>query len=434
VRGELWEQAVPYLRQAGLKAAARSALPAARSWLEHALDVLQELPESPSALHQGLEIRLDLRLVLNQLSEVRPALERLREAEALADRLNDERQRGRVCATATNLHSLLGELDDALVTGKRALEIAERLGDMRLRIPATSHLEQTHYYRGEYERVVELATANLGALLAEWVYEYFGLTAPASVYDRYWLVLSLAQLGRFGEAAERQAEAIRLAEATHHAFTVAQTHRAASVLHLLKGDWAKAHLLTEQWIAGCRSANIVLVLPAAVACSAWALAQLGEANGALKRLKEGAQLLERETSRGIIVNHGWNYQLLGRASMLLRLVDEARRLGERAVEFSPSQFGYAAHALHLLGDVATHPDRFDAESGKTYYNKALTLAEPRGMRPLVAHCHLGLGKLYRRTGKREPAQEHLTTATTMYREMGMTYWLEKAEAELKELA
>jgi len=49
------------------------------------------------------------------------------------------------------------------------------------------------------------------------------------------------------------------------------------------------------------------------------------------------------------------------------------------------------------------------------------------MRPLVAHCHLGVGKLHRRTGKREQAQEHLTTATTMYREMGMTYWLEKAE-------
>jgi hypothetical protein len=52
------------------------------------------------------------------------------------------------------------------------------------------------------------------------------------------------------------------------------------------------------------------------------------------------------------------------------------------------------------------------------------------MRPLVAHCHLGLGKLYRRTGKRELAQEHLTTATTLYHEMGMTYWLEQAEPEL----
>ena len=115
-----------------------------------------------------------------------------------------------------------------------------------------------------------------------------------------------------------------------------------------------------------------------------------------------------------------------------RRLDDARRLGARAVESSPRQPGYAAQALHLLGAVATHPDRFDAERGEAYYRQALALAEPRGMRPLVAHCHLGLGTLYRRTGQREQAHEHLTTATTMYREMDMTFWLEKAEAEMKE--
>jgi hypothetical protein len=52
------------------------------------------------------------------------------------------------------------------------------------------------------------------------------------------------------------------------------------------------------------------------------------------------------------------------------------------------------------------------------------------LRSLVAPCHLGLGKLSHRTGKREQAQEHLATATTMYHEMGMSYWLEKAEGEL----
>ena len=55
------------------------------------------------------------------------------------------------------------------------------------------------------------------------------------------------------------------------------------------------------------------------------------------------------------------------------------------------------------------------------------------MRRPMAHCLLGLGKLYRRTGKREQAREHLATATGMYREMGMTYWLEKAEAEMTKL-
>src|SRR5215467_3811854 len=92
--------------------------------------------------------------------------------------------------------------------------------------------------------------------------------------------------------------------------------------------------------------------------------------------------------------------------------------------------GDAAQALHLLGDIATHPDRFDAERGETHYRQALALAEPRGMRPLVAHCHLGLGRLYRRTDKGEQAQEHLTTATTMFREMDMRFYLEQAEAEM----
>jgi hypothetical protein len=89
--------------------------------------------------------------------------------------------------------------------------------------------------------------------------------------------------------------------------------------------------------------------------------------------------------------------------------------------------------LHLLGDVATHPERFDAERGEAYYRDALALAEPRGMRPLVAHCHLGLGNLYGRIGKREQAREHLSTATTMYRDTDMRFWLEKAETALREV-
>jgi hypothetical protein len=111
---------------------------------------------------------------------------------------------------------------------------------------------------------------------------------------------------------------------------------------------------------------------------------------------------------------------------------DARRLGDRALQSAPQQPGFAAHALHLLGEVATHPDQFDAERGETHYRQALALAEPRGMRPLVAHCQFGLGKLYRRRGTREQAQEHFTTATTLYRAMDMPFWLEQAEAEMRE--
>ena len=125
------------------------------------------------------------------------------------------------------------------MTGTRALEIAGRLGDLRLHIPTTTYLEHAHYWRGEYERVVELATDNLTALPAGWIYEFLGNAAPPSVYDRAWLVMSLAQLGRFAEAAKHEAEAIRLAEPTQHAFTIGLAYRAAVNLHLLRVEAAQ---------------------------------------------------------------------------------------------------------------------------------------------------------------------------------------------------
>jgi tetratricopeptide (TPR) repeat protein len=432
-RGELGDKAVHYLRQAGGKAAARSALTDARAWFEQALGVLEALPESPFTLEEAFEIHLELRTVLHQLGEFRRALERLREAENLAERLNDDRRRGQVCAFVTNIHSNLGELDEALATGTRALEIAGRLGDLRLRLLSAGFLGQAHHWRGDHEQVVELATDNLAVLPADWVDEYFGNTAPAGVYIRRWLIESLAELGRFAEAAAHEVDAIRLAEPTQHPFTIGLALQAAGTLHLLKGEWATARARIEHGIAALRAGNVALLLPYSVAYSAWALAQLGEVSEALNRLRECEPLLERQAAQGFLAHHGWDYHALGRACLRLGRLDEAQRLADRALDISPSQPGYAAHAVHLLGDIATHPDRFDAESGEAHYQKASALAAPRGMRPLVANCHLGLGTLYRRTGKREQAREHLATAMTMYREMEMRYWLEKAETQMTEL-
>jgi hypothetical protein len=83
----------------------------------------------------------------------------------------------------------------------------------------------------------------------------------------------------------------------------------------------------------------------------------------------------------------------------------------------------ASHALCLAADVASTGGAEDAEG---YYGEALALAEPRGMRPLVAHCHLGFGMFYRATAQPESAKHHLATAATMFRDMEMRSWLEKA--------
>jgi len=418
-RGELPEKAVRYLRLAGQRALARSALADARVWFERALGLLETLPATPATRQQAFEIRVDLRPVLIYLGEGRLMLERLREAEALAEQLNDDRRRGSVQGFLAATHALLGESDQALAAGGRARETASRLGDLRLRIHATSHLLQAHHLRGDHERVVDLAADNLAALPPELVHDRLGSAVTPSVLDRSWLLISLAEMGRFAEAAEHAADAICLAEVTQHAYTIGLAHCSAGTLHLLARDWVKARERLDHGIAVLRTGNIVVGLSTTIASSAWVLAELGEVDEALHRVQEGEQLIEHLGARGFIAFFGWSHFTLGRACLALGRVDDAARHGERAVESSPCNPAWAAHAFHLLGDVAMRPDRFDAEHAERRYRRALAVAEVRRMRPLAAHCHRGLGQLYARIGERERAAEHADMAAAMYRAMGL---------------
>jgi len=219
---------------------------------------------------------------------------------------------------------------------------------------------------------------------------------------------------------------VRTAEAADHPYTLYWGLFDLGRAHLRRGDLPRATRVLERGLDLCRMWQIALGTPLFTAALGAAYALAGRADEALP-LVAGA--VEEFRSRQI---HTWPALILlcaGTTCLSAGRIDEAasharealaltRRLGARGSE---------AHALCLAGDVASTGG---AEDAPGYYREALALAGELGMRPLVAHCHLGLGKLYRRTGKREEAQEHLTTATTMYREMGMTYWLENAEAQV----
>ena len=105
-------------------------------------------------------------------------------------------------------------------------------------------------------------------------------------------------------------------------------------------------------------------------------------------------------------------------------LDLARQLKERGSE---------ALALHQLGTVHAHAAPPDAEQAEAHYQQALALAEELGMRPLQAHCHLGLGRLYGQIGRREEARADLSAAIDLYRAMDMTFWLPQAEAALAQI-
>ena len=92
--------------------------------------------------------------------------------------------------------------------------------------------------------------------------------------------------------------------------------------------------------------------------------------------------------------------------------------------------GHQAYALRLLGDIAARHEPPENEQAEDYYRQAHTLAEELGMRPLVAHCHFGLGTLYGRMGQVEQSHVELTAAIELYHAMDMAFWLPQAEAAL----
>ncbi|HKQ57553.1 MAG TPA: adenylate/guanylate cyclase domain-containing protein [Candidatus Eisenbacteria bacterium] len=432
VRGGLREQAVQYLREAARKASDRS-LHDARGWFEQAIRTLAEIPESQATLEQAIDLRLDLRRVLGQLTEPRKGLECLREGEELAVRLGDETRRARLWMARTMTHLQLNELGDAFSAAERGLEIAVRLGDPSVWIPAASNLALLHNIQGDHARVVELTTDNLARLADAELHGNLGGSAPYSVYDRWFLSSSLVALGRFTEAAAVAAEGVSLAEAMGNPYTVGAAHWGASVIPAWLSDWVRARHHLERCITVLRAAGIGSLLPRALAQNARALAELDERSQAEKHLREAEELIRSQISRGHLDFQGATYSILGRACLTLDRLADARRFADQAVEMGSHRYGEQANALALRGAVATHPDSFDPEAGEVFYGRALALAEPRGMRPLIARCHLGLGRLFRRTGRVSRASAHLATATALYQELGMRSELRQAERETEEL-
>jgi tetratricopeptide (TPR) repeat protein len=169
------------------------------------------------------------------------------------------------------------------------------------------------------------------------------------------------------------------------------------------------------------------------------VAGLGYASALQGRLTEGRALLEEaisESSRmGARQTPNW-VAWLSEVSRLTGRGAEAWQHARQALDLALQQKarGEEALALHQLGIVQAHADPPDVTQAEAHYQQALTLAEKLGMRPLVAHCHLGLGRFYCQTGRGEQARATLTTAIGLYRAMDMAFWLRQAEAALAQVA
>jgi tetratricopeptide (TPR) repeat protein len=228
-------------------------------------------------------------------------------------------------------------------------------------------------------------------------------------------------------------EAMHIATAADHPFSLSFACWAVGLVSLRRGELDRA---TSALARGLEIGRVWGIVNLFLHCGA----ALGYVRALLGHDAEAQRLIDEAATSGASRRVRWFQSLrdgwYAETHLLADRVGEARQLAQDALRLAEAheEIGCRAWLLRLLGDVAAHGGPPEVEDAVAYHCQALTLAESLGMRPLVAHCHFGLGKLYCSTGDRTKAEEHLATATAMYREMGMAHWLPEVEALLQQVA
>jgi tetratricopeptide (TPR) repeat protein len=431
LRGELWDKALVYYRQAGTKALALSAYREAVMYFTQALAALARLPKCRDRLVQAIDLRLDLRQAFFALGEYGPMLDALREADTLATALGDHRRLGQVATYMSQYFWATADQERALVSGQRALALAETLGDVAHQAIANLYMSQAYNALGNHQRAIECLRTSVALLEGDLLQERLGLPYLPSVFSRTCLAGFLGEVGAFAEGMAIAEEGVRIAEAVDPPLSRIAAYVGVGVVSFLKGDLHQVISVFERSLALSQSLNIPV----------WPIIHsvLGAAYALSGRIAEALPLLEQAVEHAntmhLIANQALWLTQLSEAYLLAGRLDDAHSRAGQALEFARGHKGHGqeAYALRLLGEVTARREPPDIDQAITLYRQALALANELGMRPLQAHCHRGLGTLYRQTGQAEQACAELSIAIEMYRDMEMMFWLPETEAALAEV-
>jgi class 3 adenylate cyclase/tetratricopeptide (TPR) repeat protein len=424
LRGEAWEKSVAYLHQAGGKATERTAHREAVACFEQALEALAHLPQLTEWRERAIDLHCDASNDLVVLGERAKSIDHARRAEALAGMLGDERRLGRALLLLAGRAWNWGDPDRGLDLARRVVAIANGLGDVSLQVSANYQLAVIGHSTGDYRQGAEAFRRAVETLQGDRRRVGLVTAALGSVNSRGRLAWCLAELGQFAEATAWAEEAVRIASEADHPGSLLFSCRSLGFVFLRRGAISQAIPPLERAVELCRDAARVFFDITA--------AHLGYAYALSGRLPEGVALLEEALADPESTGTAFHPLLLaylGEAHLLAGRRDDALTVARRALDLAHQQKerGNEAWVLRLLGEIALRAEPIDLESAREHYGRALARATELGMRPLVAHCHLGLGELSRRAGDPAQAAEHWARATAMYREMGMSLWLEKAE-------
>ena len=417
------DKAVRYLRQAGAKAAARSAHREAVGFLEQALEVIDTSGASRATIETAIDLVFELRASLAPLGEFARTLEHLHRAAQHAERLGDQRRLGWVSAYLTQSHYTLGDQEAAIRSAEQALALGDVLGDAPIRIVATFGLGQARHELGDYALAQQHLRDVISAVDGNRIRERWGMAGLVSVGARLWLSASLSGVGEFAEALSRAREAVTLAEAANHPWSLGGARMTLGSTLVSRGHLAEAVPVLEQGIAFSREMGITAWLPMLFSALGAARARGGHADEGVALLEEG---VARARALSIVSRQSLRLTWLAEAYLLAGRLDDARATVQAAHRLAREhkEKAYEGWALRMSGELNADP-----AAAAELYRRALARADELYMRPLAALCHLGLASLSRRTGNTARGADHLSVALGLLRELDMRYWLERATTE-----
>jgi tetratricopeptide (TPR) repeat protein len=179
----------------------------------------------------------------------------LDDAEVLAEALNDQPRLGQISYYMALHFLLMGDVDRSLVSSQRALDIAESLDDVTLRVTSHLNLGRVYYTLGDYPRAMDALKQNVAFLTGELLYERFGMAGLLSVLCRNWLCWCLAEVGAFAEGLTRGEEGVQTAEAVDDLFSLIKAYEGVGMLYLRKGNFPQAISVLERGLDICHTAN-----------------------------------------------------------------------------------------------------------------------------------------------------------------------------------
>jgi tetratricopeptide (TPR) repeat protein len=327
----------------------------------------------------------------------------------------------------------MGAYDQGIAAAQRALALAMAGGEVVLHALANNYLGLAYRTKGDYCRAIACYQKAAASFDKVQRHERFGQVNPPSVQARAHLATCYAELGMFVEGRALGEEGLRIAEAVAHPASLMWSSYGISLLAVRQGDLSSALPLLERAVSLCHESDLPAYFPRMAAA-------LGAAYTLAGRVADAVPLLtlamEQTTAKETIGLQALCSLPLGEVQLRVGRLEEAQALAEHALTLAlqHQERGHEAYALRLLGEIVARRDPPESTQAETHYWQALALAEALGMRPLQAHCHLGLSTLYAKIDQREQARAELSAAIDLYRAMEMTFWLPQAEMALTQVA